>query len=235
MFGANKPPWISKRDFYKTPFNYCNRWCEKCQLTDICRVFKDEQKSREKWIRQGKNPDSWEYVFETVKENLEKTMKLIEKGAKKWGIDLNDFDDSDYQSPPEPQEFPLYNLVDKFSKKLEKLPKDLQVVPIEADEKLILESMEVISHYQPLIRAKIYRALTSKLEDEKEKDPKFRTFDAETSAFIVINGLLSIANALKDLAQHDPLRPIRNKLRRLGKISLDLTETIDLEFGLNIV
>jgi len=71
MFGANRPPWISKKDFYRTPFNYCDRWCERCQLTDICRVFQDEQKSRAKWIKQGKNPDSWEYVFATVKENLE--------------------------------------------------------------------------------------------------------------------------------------------------------------------
>jgi hypothetical protein len=235
MFGAIRPPWINKEDFYHLPFNYCDRWCERCQLTDICRVFKDEQKSREKWIRKGKDPNSWEYVFETVKDNLEKTMRLIEKGAKKWGIDLNDLDDSDYQPPPEPQEFPLYNLVDKFSKKLGKLPKDLQVVPIEADEKLILESIEVISHYQPLIRAKIHRALTSKLEDEKEKDPELRTFDAETSAFITINGLMSIADTLANLAQHKPLRPLKNNLRRLGKIALNLAEIIDLEFSLNIV
>lgn len=47
MFGAIKPPWIDKEDFYRTPFNYCDRWCERCRLTEICRVFKDQQKSRE--------------------------------------------------------------------------------------------------------------------------------------------------------------------------------------------
>lgn len=235
MFGTNKPPWISKEDFLKTPFNYCDRWCKRCRLANICRVFQDEQKSKEKWIRQGKDPNSWEYVFTTVKENFEETMKLLEKGAKKWGIDLKDIDDSDYQPPPPPEEFPLYNLVSKFSQGLEKISEDLRIVPIEADEKLILENMEVISHYQPLIRAKIYRALTSELEEEKRKNPELRTFDAQTSAFIVISDLLSIAEAFKNLAQHDPLRPIRNKLRRLGKISLELAKTIDLEFSLGLV
>ncbi|MFZ5365732.1 MAG: hypothetical protein ACOZBZ_00380 [Patescibacteria group bacterium] len=233
MAGAIRPPWIDKKDFYHLPFNYCDRWCERCNLTEICKVFQDEQKSREKWIKQGKDPDSWEYVFVTVKESFEKTMRLIEKGAKKWGIDLSKIDDSDYEPPPEPEKFPLYNLVEKFSKRLEKLLKNLEIVPIETNERLVLENMEVISHYQPLIRAKIYRALTSRLEDEKEKDPELRTFDAETSAFIVVNGLISVGEALANLAEHKPLRPLRSKMVRLGKASLDLAKIINLEFNLS--
>jgi hypothetical protein len=235
MFGAQRPPWISKKDFYRTPFNYCDRWCERCQLTDICRVFQDEQKSRKKWIKQGKDPDSWEYVFATVKESLEEAMRLMEKGAKKWGIDLKSLDDSDYQPPPHPEEFPLYNLMSKFSQKLGKVIDDLQIVPIEVNEKLILESVEVISHYQPLIRAKIYRALTSRIKEEKEKDLGIQIFDAQTSAFIAVNGLVAIAEALNKLAKHDSLRGLRDRLCRLGKTSLDFAEMIDLEFGLNIV
>jgi hypothetical protein len=232
MFGAQRPSWITKEEFYRTPFNYCDRWCKRCGLTEICKVFQDEQKSRQKWIKQGKNPDSWEYVFETVKESFEETMKLIEKGAKKWGIDLSKIDDSDYKSLPEPKKFPLYNLVEKFSKSLERLLKNLEIVPIEANEELILQNMEVLVHYQSLIRAKIYRALTSKLTEEEERDLEIQTFDAETSAFIVISGLVSISEALTNLAQYEPLRPLKNRMVRLGKTSLDLAKIINSEFDL---
>lgn len=231
MAGAVRPPWIDKEDFYHLPFNYCDRWCERCGLTKICEVFQDEQKSREKWIRQGKDPDSREYVFETVEENFKKAMELIEKGAKKWGIDLSKIDDSDYQPPPKPEKFPLFNLVEKFSKSLEKLLKDLEMVPIETDEGLVLENREVISHYCFLIPAKTYRALTSKLEEEKDKDDQ--TFDSKTSAFIAVNGLISIGEALAKIAEHGPLKPLRSKMVRLGKASLDLAKFINLEFNLS--
>jgi len=80
---------------------------------------------------------------------------------------------------PEPEEFPLYNLAFKFSQKLEKLADDLRLVPEGADEYLILEGIKVISHYQSLIPPKVYRALTSKAEEEegnrnlKKKLPSF--------------------------------------------------------------
>jgi hypothetical protein len=232
MSGAVRPPWINKEDFYHLPFNYCDRWCERCDLTEICRVFQDEQKSRKKFIKQGKDPDSWEYVFETVRDNLEKTMKLIEKGAKRWRIDLSKIDDSDYQPQPRPQKFPLYNLVEKFSKSLEKLLKNLEMVPIETDGRLVLENREVISHYRFLILAKTYRALTSKLEEDKDKDKDDQTFDSKTSAFIVVNGLMSISEALANLTKHRPLQPLKSRMVRLGKTSLDLAKVINSQFNL---
>lgn len=235
MFGAQRPPWIDKRDFYRTPFNYCDRWCERCQLTHLCRVFKNEQKSRVRLIKEGKDPDSMESAFEMVAENFAKTMAMIKKDAEKMGINLDEIDDSDYQSPPHPEKFPLYNLAFKFMKRLEKILEDLRFVSEGADEKLMIENMEIISHYAPLVPGKIYRAFTSRLEEEEEKKQGIYIYDAETSAFIAINGLIAIAEALNKLVKHDPLRALRNRLRRLGKTSLGFAETIDLEFNLNII
>ena len=235
MFGAYKPPWVRKEDFLKTPFNYCDRWCERCQFKHICRVFQREQKSKEAWIKQGKDPNSLDYVFETVRENLEETAKLLKKDAQKWGIDLDEIEDSDCQLLPEPEEFPLYNLAFKFSQKLEKLADDLRLVPEGADEYLILEGIKVISHYQSLIPPKVYRALISKAEEEEEKKMGIYVLDAETSAFIVIRGLLAVAEVLKNLARHRPLGVLRKNCLRLAKISLKLAEMIDWEFNLGII
>lgn len=232
MFGAIKPPWIEKRDFYRTPFNYCDRWCERCQLTEICKVFQEEKKEKKKFIAQGRDPYSWECVFESMHNNFQKTMKLILKDAQKMGIDLSKIDDSDYKEPPKPDEFPLYRLADKFSKKLATIFKDLEAVPIESDVNLIKENIDVIAHYLHLVQAKVYRALTSRLDDEEGEEDL--SFDAKTSGFIAVNGLLSTAEALNNLAKHKPLITLKKKLLSLGKLSLGLAETLDLEFDLKI-
>ena len=234
MFGAYRPPWVSKKEFYKTPFNYCDRWCERCRFTDRCRVFQREQESRQRWLKRGGDPDSWEYALNTVKGSFREVRKLLTKEAKRRGIDPKTFNDSDSQPLPPPEQFPSYNVINKFSQSLEKILKELRVVPIDADEKLIMENTEIISYYRPLIVVKIYRALTSKIEEEEE-NLGTQTFDAKNSAFIVVNSLILIADALKNLAQHEPLRLLRDELRRLGKISLDLTETVDWEFDLNVL
>ena len=53
QFGATKPPWIDKDVFYKLPFNFCDRFCERCQFQKICRVFLEEKsvkKNGRKWV-----------------------------------------------------------------------------------------------------------------------------------------------------------------------------------------
>lgn len=232
MSGANRPAWIDKEMFYKMPFNFCDRFCEKCQLTHLCRVFRNEQKTREKYLKKGKDPDPFEFAFEVVRDNFAKVRKLLQKDAKRLGIDLNNLNESNYQPPPEPEEFPLYNLVNRFSKRLEKLHQELEVIPVEANEELIIENLKVISHYQYLVLGKVYRAFTSRIEEEQDKDD--RTFDSLTSVFITINGFIAISEALVNLAHHRPLNVLRKKLLHLGEISLDLARSIDSEFNLNL-
>ena len=38
MPGAIRPPWIDKKTFLKMPFNFCDRWCERCQFTTFCHI-----------------------------------------------------------------------------------------------------------------------------------------------------------------------------------------------------
>lgn len=229
MAGALKPPWITRADFYRTPFNYCDRWCERCDLTEICRVFQDVEKSRQKFIKQGKDPDSWECVFQTIEESFQETERLLKKEAERLGIDLSRIDRSE-PGPPEPDNFPLYKLAEKFAKKLGNLLRNLTVISAEAGEVLILESTEVIGYYHHLIPAKVYRAIISKINEEEGEEDFIK--DSKTSAFIAVNGLVQITEALVALAEHKPLRILRPRLVRLGKISLDLARILRLEFDL---
>lgn len=230
MAGAIRPPWIDKEMFYRMPFNFCDRWCERCYLGNRCRVYISEQASRRKYLRQKRDPDSWECVFESIKDSFEETKKLIEKGAKKWGFDISNIDDSDYQSPPEPEDLPLYILFSNYCLKLKKLLRDLSIVPVGVDEKLLLENAHIISYYELLIPAKIYRAITSKIEEEEDEEDK--TKDSNTSAFIVVNSLKSISKALNDIADDEFLVVFKKRALHLKNITSQLIEVICEEFDL---
>ncbi len=43
QFEAIKPPWVESYLFYKLPFNYCDRWFERCKISGICRVYQIEK------------------------------------------------------------------------------------------------------------------------------------------------------------------------------------------------
>lgn len=130
-----------------------------------------------------------------LKKSFEKLRKLLEKDIKRLGIDLINLDDSDYEPPAEPETFSLYNLAMTFSKKIERLMKDMEEIPIDIDKNLILDSKDVLNRYLFLFPTKIYRALTSRTEEEKDKYDK--TMDAKTSVFIAVNELLATAQALR--------------------------------------
>ncbi len=230
MPGAIRPPWVEKEEFYHMPFNYCDRWCEKCKLTDICRVFKDEEESKKRYLAQGKDPNSWECVFETVKNSFEKTRKLLEKDAKRFGIDLNNLDEVPEDEEPPLEKFSTYELMKKYSKSLQKLLTELQVVTEDIDEELLVEKAEIISFYSNLIPAKTYRATLSKLEEDNDPYLKENCPDARNSGFILVNSLNEIIFALTKLINHAPLRPMRDKFFKLKKVAINLREMVDDEF-----
>jgi len=230
MSGAIRPPWIDKEDFYHMPFNYCDRWCEKCQLTNLCRVFKREEESKKKWVKAGKDPDSWDYVFNTIKESFEEVRGLIKKDANRLGIDLSAIDYSKEKGEPLPKNFTIYRLSNKFAQAIKRTLKDLEGIPVDVDEDLVVRSAEILSYYSTLIPAKVYRAILSRAE-EKE-DPKLAEAcpDSRNSAFIIVNALSEIIYSLTEVIGHSPLRPIREKLFHLRKVAINLKEAINAEF-----
>jgi len=70
------------------PFNYCDRWCARCGVTDRCRVYQEEMNEKLNQMADGKDPESLECVMESVKKSTRKSVTLIRKWAKEEGIDL---------------------------------------------------------------------------------------------------------------------------------------------------
>src|SRR5882762_3988630 len=67
--------------------NYCDRWCERCTFTSYCAVAEmDEKLSPEQ--RDIHNKAFWD----NLSKNFGKAFEMLQKGAEKWGIDLNEVD-----------------------------------------------------------------------------------------------------------------------------------------------
>ena len=231
--GAIKPPWISKEEFYRLPFNFCDRWCQHCQLTSICKVYFEEQKDRKQAIKEGKDPDSIEFAFEVMAKNLKKTFKLIEKSVKQWGIDLKkiekEAEKEDFTKPPVYEKHPLYKAAAKLSLQIHNLLKKFEVVPIETKIEKIKDDLDVLIFYQNLILAKIARSLSSE-EREKNYPEDIKSYDDKTSAFIAYHALDKLSQSLLNLAKEKTLDLTRKKCLTLAKASLDLANILAEEF-----
>ncbi len=244
MPGAIRPPWIDKNTFLKTPFNFCDRWCERCQFTAFCRVFKEEKERKEKLIKEGKDPYDPKHVFEAVAQNLAKTMELVKKQAQELGIDWEE-ELSKEELEKERKQFEnkeravkktlLYRITKRFAANLQKLAMELEIIEASQEEELFFEEKEVLYYYHTLLPAKIHRALLSKKEEEEEEEEDIGFLDSQISAFITINSLLEVSEALLSLVHRKELKFIKPKLLRLNKISLQLLETIQQEFQVPII
>lgn len=94
-------------------YNYCDRWCERCNFTNRCRLFFDEKKQS----RELKDHDDF---LEIVSKNLEETFKLLHKIAKEKNIDLDNIEIDEETFQKEQDEFinsqhhPLVNLTKTY-------------------------------------------------------------------------------------------------------------------------
>ena len=73
---------MAKRQrFISGIFNYCDRWCERCPHTAVCRVFRDDDRAAGA-IRKGKDPTDWAEAARQVHRNFEKTFRMMKRWAK---------------------------------------------------------------------------------------------------------------------------------------------------------
>jgi hypothetical protein len=207
-------------------YNYCDRWCERCPLTSKCFLYAEDQKRLEKHRRKGEDPYDWKIIMKDVEENAKETAKLIQKIAREQGIDLENLPEEEYESP-DPTGHPLYqrsqNYMDLAHKFLERLRKSIQALGIELPERIevipssledvetlkeIVACYETISWYHTLISAKIYRALSSKMEKNKDKElAEIGMHDANGSAKVAYLGIIrSLAALQKVYHWHEDLQ-----------------------------
>lgn len=157
-------------------YNYCDRWCERCNESDKCILYYDEQQARSRYLSEGKGPDSLESAFEMVKEIFEETRKMIEMSAQEKGLDLDlnnlpETEDDEEDFWRQASKLLPVQKVRQFSQKaheyVEEIEQEMRKYPFLIDK--LEEDYQIFIHYYLLLNPKMRRALSSRLEYEQRK------------------------------------------------------------------
>ena len=197
-------------------YNYCDRWCERCELSSKCLLYEKEQKRLAMHKEKGEDPGALNVVMQDVKESFDEALRLVCKSAEKYGIDINSLPKEEYKEY-DPSAHPLMKAANNYLKMtkefLEKLRKTTQEEGVELTKRVeiipsaisdieilrqIVSSYEVISWYNTLIPVKIHRALQGKIEADE-----FAKSDADGSAKVAYLGVMKSMEALKTIYEWD--------------------------------
>jgi hypothetical protein len=85
---------VDKGKFIEGIYNYCDRWCERCSMTEHCLLFYQDSIRRSKHLQKGEDPNDINIVIDDVEENIRDTLQMLQKGAAEMGIDLDKVDPS---------------------------------------------------------------------------------------------------------------------------------------------
>jgi hypothetical protein len=184
-------------------YNYCDRWCERCELTSRCANFAiraDDDPA----IMDINNKKFWDKLSEIFQD----TFAMIQEHATEQGIDLNERDpelEAQIEAEDEAAENnQCFKRAEKYYEEVgawfeqhkqlfENKDKELEAIHRmavpgcnpEADAISLNEAIEVISFYQYFISAKVYRAHIGRRDDEFAEENSFQK-DSDGSAKIAL-------------------------------------------------
>ncbi len=219
-----------RRTFISGIFNYCDRWCDRCRFTEVCRLFYDEQRAMSRARRKGKDPDSFDTTLAMMDASFKRTTRLIKRWAKKEGIDLNEMVTPEVeaevsrsrQSHAQTREHPLCQAANSYREAAHALLKRLSPLFDEARENAIeraqimdvqgeaatlakvRDAFDAIAWDHTMLMVKTHRAMNSLAEANQDPDDKqFHLDDAAGTATVARKCLLRSRAALHVLYDWD--------------------------------
>lgn len=203
-------------------YNYCDRWCERCNFTSKCANFSvsDSQFSKENMDMEN------EKFWDKIGEIFQITLEIIQEKVEEMGVDLNDIDDVEYEETRKKREEiakenecallskDYYISVEKwfdntkvvFDEKEREWKLNQKIGLAVEDNKEINDIIEIISWYQYQIHVKIVRALKSEI-NEADDPELWKEFpkDSEGSAKIALIGIDRSIASWGKMLQHFPV------------------------------
>jgi hypothetical protein len=206
-------------------YNYCDRWCERCQFTSRCLNFQMSEEMQEgKEINDMNNEDFWKHM----EQIFAVTREMLDDMAKEHGIDLSQIEwaeednkrerdrkESAEKHPCAVSSKDYYEIAERWFKENEYLFKEKEDelneqlfldLPSSNPEKVAVtlkDAIEVITFYLLFIHVKIMRALHGKLEDKFEF-PDDMPKDHDGSAKIALIAIDRSISAWGKLIKHIP-------------------------------
>jgi predicted DNA-binding protein YlxM (UPF0122 family) len=159
----------------EAPYNFCNRWCERCitERQNRCRLYLDEFEQKLTCIAHGKEPDDPEMTAEVMCRQYEAAEEAMEKFVEENEMEFDDLSKETQELVKRQEEFiennPLHKTAEQYHKKAHALLKETFYKERAADRRLKSE-FEVVSWYHTLFPVKLHRALCGFHEPVVEDD-----------------------------------------------------------------
>ena len=167
-------------------YNYCDRWCERCQFTSRCFLYASEQADPDlddPEVRDINNEKFWRKLQDIFRN----TAEMITEWAAETGVDLNSIDVSEEMAEREraaeaaeqselSQRAQAYmtNVNNWFRDEFnsdKNVHDDMQTLSHTEDEDItIQDAVAVIRWYQFFIAVKLMRALSGGIEADEDED-----------------------------------------------------------------
>lgn len=195
-------------------FNYCDRWCERCEFTRRCRLFDMEKKAFPDEASRDINNEAF---WESLRGVFQQTMNMLHKMAKERGIDLDQLEVEDNGARKKRREAlwtsDLGRMGEQYAKAVNKWFKrhetllneyrdglvsraqmELEGDSPEAEAVAATDAAEVIRWYQFQIAVKLMRALNWEIDADEEdaNDEEVReihAYDRDGSAKVALIGI----------------------------------------------
>lgn len=183
------------------PYDRCDYRCDTCIHTKTCKLYqKEARETEDDWT--GMPPEtSIENVLASVKKSLLDTLQAIHSKAENLGIDLDEADaDSQYQMPPAPETFPIYQEAYDFTLKCHQFLTDYwNSEPPDEEIDDLQPELDDISWQHTLVSVKLARALTSQWDGDT-----FGKLDARYSAEVALRALRLCRLAMGNIVERYP-------------------------------
>lgn len=148
-------------------YNYCDRWCERCNLSNRCLTYAHEQEMNEGLTDPAANDIGNEKFWEQIRLSMEVAMEMISEDAERLGIDLDNLPEVEM---PEHIESPVEELANEYGYTMHKwLKTNHEFLTGKAEQMLVIhnnedealkfaDAWEVVQWYHFFIAAKVHRA-----------------------------------------------------------------------------
>ncbi|MEA3328363.1 MAG: hypothetical protein U9Q08_01265 [Candidatus Omnitrophota bacterium] len=187
----------------ETPYNFCDRWCERCSLEKQvrCKLYQDEIERKITCIAHGRDEDDPEMTVEVMKQQFKSAENLLEKYARESEINSDDgINELDFAKIKAHIEFaknnPLRYTTEQYRRKTQIFLKGTFYKKERVKPKIAYD-FETVAWYHTLLSVKLHRALCGFHEPVNEDE--FGLYDAVAQFAICKKAIKKSVEALRKI------------------------------------
>ena len=198
----------NNRSFISGIYNYCDRWCERCQFTDRCRVFAKEQE----W---PVDDDDMESVVRAVGASLAEAKQMLIEEAEEFDIDPFAMSDEEYAEIRGLEKaFVEGDELSKLGERYWRAGKEILDGDLPQDDASLVDALSVLGRYLFFIPVEIKCGLHGLLNEEgfeetdQSSDPQSYANGKVKIGLIAIDRSLLAWNQLSEAGYGHSARPL---------------------------